>query len=73
MYKSKSPEDFIDAHPQWRHVLEKLRKLLLSTGLEECIKWGVPTYCINAKNVVDFGRIQLLCRLMVFQQCIAKG
>jgi uncharacterized protein YdeI (YjbR/CyaY-like superfamily) len=55
MHKSKSPENFIDAHPQWRHVLEKLRQLLLSTELEECIKWGVPTYCINTKNVLGLG------------------
>ncbi|MFT4937021.1 MAG: hypothetical protein ACI88A_000030 [Paraglaciecola sp.] len=55
MNTSKSPEGYIDAHPQWQHVLEKLRKLLLSTGLEECIKWGVPTYCINGKNVVGLG------------------
>lgn len=52
MNKSKSPQDYLDAHPQWRHLLEKLRDLLLATDLEECIKWGVPTYSIKGKNVV---------------------
>jgi uncharacterized protein YdeI (YjbR/CyaY-like superfamily) len=55
VHKSKSPEDFIDAHPQWRLVLDKLRQLLLLTGLGECTKWGVPTYCINGKNIVAMG------------------
>ncbi|MFT5674836.1 MAG: hypothetical protein ACI808_000764 [Paraglaciecola sp.] len=72
MHKSKSPENFIDAHPQWRHVLEKLRQLLLSTELEECIKWGVPTYCINTKNVVGLGAFNSYAGLWFFNGALLK-
>lgn len=35
----------------WRKGLSILRDLALVTGLEECIKWGVPCYMYNGKNV----------------------
>jgi uncharacterized protein YdeI (YjbR/CyaY-like superfamily) len=52
MQKSRSPEEFIASHPQWRDLLVELRGLLRSTGLEETIKWGVPMYTLAGKNVV---------------------
>lgn len=36
----------------WNKVLVLLRQLVLSTGLHEVIKWGVPCYTLNNKNVV---------------------
>ena len=72
MKKSKSPEDYIDAHPQWRSILEKLRSLLLSTELEECIKWGIPTYCINGKNVVGLSAFNSYAGLWFFNGALLK-
>ncbi len=36
---------------KWREELFYLRELALTTGLEETIKWGMPTYTLNGANV----------------------
>lgn len=55
MQKSKTVEDYLQAHPQWQSQLEVLRAQLLQTDLEETVKWGAPTYCLAGKNVVGLG------------------
>jgi uncharacterized protein YdeI (YjbR/CyaY-like superfamily) len=35
----------------WNKELQVLRQIALSTGMEEHVKWGQPTYTINGKNV----------------------
>lgn len=52
MEKTASADDFISKHPKWQDLLLSLRKLLRSTELEETIKWGVPVYTLDGKNVV---------------------
>ncbi len=37
---------------QWQNELGLLRKILLDTPLSETIKWGVPCYTYNQKNVI---------------------
>lgn len=37
---------------QWQNELKTLRNLLLQSDLQEVIKWGVPCYTYNQKNVV---------------------
>lgn len=36
---------------KWQEELSYLRDLTLTTGLEETIKWGMPTYTLNGTNV----------------------
>jgi len=52
MDRSKTADEFIFKHQQWQEILTFLRDILLSTGLEETIKWGVPVYTLDGKNVV---------------------
>lgn len=47
-----SVEAYIEKHPKWSKMLHKLRKIIQSTELEETLKWGMPTYTINNKNVI---------------------
>lgn len=42
----------------WRNELEKLRQIVLATGLKEEIKWGVPVYTHNGKNVVTVSALK---------------
>jgi len=51
----KSFEEYIEKHEYWKEELQQLREMLLSTELEETIKWGAPTYVIANKNVVALG------------------
>ena len=43
---------------RWRTELEVLREIMLSTELKEEVKWGVPCYTLNGKNVVLFGALK---------------
>ncbi|HYD20160.1 MAG TPA: YdeI/OmpD-associated family protein [Flavipsychrobacter sp.] len=42
---------FLDKIENWRQETEKLRKVLLSCGLDEALKWGKPTYTYEGKNI----------------------
>ncbi|MBL7884631.1 MAG: YdeI/OmpD-associated family protein [Bacteroidia bacterium] len=37
---------------KWRLELETLRQIALESGLNEELKWGVPCYTINNKNIL---------------------
>lgn len=52
---SISVDEFIDQHGKHQPVLNKLISLLRSTSLEETIKWGMPTYCLDGRNIVGVG------------------
>ncbi|MCA8968166.1 MAG: YdeI/OmpD-associated family protein [Planctomycetes bacterium] len=55
MPRAKSVDEYLSQNEDWRPVLEKLRKILASTELEESIKWGAPSYGFGTKNVVGLG------------------
>ena len=42
----------------WVDELELLRQIVLDTGLTEEIKWGVPVYTHNGKNVVTVNALK---------------
>ncbi len=52
MRRAKSVDEYIAGHPEWASALEKLRKILNATELEETVKWGGPCYTVGGKNVV---------------------
>jgi uncharacterized protein YdeI (YjbR/CyaY-like superfamily) len=43
---------YIDATDQWPEQITALRALLLTSGLDETIKWGKPCYASGDANVV---------------------
>ena len=43
---------------KWRTAIEMLRQLVLETGLLEEMKWGVPVYTQNGKNVVTVNALK---------------
>jgi uncharacterized protein YdeI (YjbR/CyaY-like superfamily) len=46
---------YIQKHPRWQSSLLLLRQRLLQAKLQEKIKWGMPTYCINNNNLIGLG------------------
>lgn len=42
----------------WREELETLRQIILETGLNEEIKWGVPVYTHNGKNILSIAALK---------------
>jgi uncharacterized protein YdeI (YjbR/CyaY-like superfamily) len=45
----------------WKSELHLLRKIMLETGLVEEIKWGVPCYTFQGKNIVLLGAFKDSC------------
>lgn len=42
----------------WKEVLKKLRQIVIETGLKEELKWGVPVYTYNGKNIVNIAALK---------------
>ncbi|MFM2153089.1 MAG: hypothetical protein RL199_1524 [Pseudomonadota bacterium] len=51
----------------WQSPLKALRKLVLSTGLAEEMKWGSPCYTLGGKNVAMIGSFKEHCALLFFK------
>ncbi|WP_103068051.1 YdeI/OmpD-associated family protein [Aquimarina sediminis] len=67
MQKNKSVEEFISKNKRWNEALLLLRSIMLSTEMEENIKWGVPVYTINGKNVVGIGAFKSYVGIWFYQ------
>ncbi|WP_271768031.1 YdeI/OmpD-associated family protein [Aquimarina algiphila] len=72
MQKNKSVEEFIIKNKNWKGALEVLRSIVLSTELKETIKWGVPVYTINNKNVIGLGAFKSYVGIWFFQGVFLK-
>ncbi|MCT2563993.1 YdeI/OmpD-associated family protein [Chryseobacterium herbae] len=58
---------FFDKADQWQKEFEKLRAILLETGLEEELKWGNPCYTYHGRNVVLIHGFKEYCALLFFK------
>ncbi|MDA9773690.1 DUF1801 domain-containing protein [Saprospiraceae bacterium] len=55
MYKPIDVDDYIHYHEEWSDELSKIRSVLVASELDETIKWFIPTYTLNNKNVIGLG------------------
>lgn len=53
MKMAKSVEEYIESADLYADGLVVLRDIMTLTELQETVKWGIPTYTINNKNVVS--------------------
>lgn len=67
MQAQKTVEDFLAKHNRWNESLIKFREILLNTELEESIKWGIPVYSLNGKNVLGIGAFKSYVGLWFYQ------
>jgi len=63
---------YIAKHSNFTKLINEIRKTLLSTEFEETIKWGMPTYTINGKNVAGIGAFKSHCGVWFFQGALLK-
>lgn len=56
----------------WRPILTKLRKALLDCGLTEELKWKVPCYTFDAKNIVILSAFKEYCSISFFKGSLLK-
>jgi uncharacterized protein YdeI (YjbR/CyaY-like superfamily) len=61
---------------KWQEELEKLRMIVLDCGLTEELKWGVPCYTFEKRNIVLMHVFKEYCALLFFKGALlsdAKG
>ena len=55
MKKVYSVEEYIETNAHYAEELTVLRNIINTTDVDETIKWSMPTYCVNGKNVLGIG------------------
>ena len=58
---------------KWQSELKALRQLLLNTDLQETVKWGVPCYVLNGKNVVLIHAFKDYCALLFIKGSLMRN
>ncbi len=53
--------------PRWREELEALRIICLNCNLVEELKWSIPVYTFNKKNIVGINRLKESVALAFFK------
>jgi uncharacterized protein YdeI (YjbR/CyaY-like superfamily) len=56
----------------WTSPLEKLRQILLESELTEDLKWGVPCYTLEDKNVIMLGAFKDNCTISFLKGSLLK-
>src|SRR5689334_8835917 len=62
---------FIKAE-KWQKELEQLRIIVLDCGLTEELKWGVPCYTFEKRNIVLIHGFKEYCALLFFKGALLK-
>lgn len=52
---------------KWQKEIEKLRTVVLGTGLTEELKWGCPCYTLDGSNIVLIHHFKSYCALLFFK------
>lgn len=73
MESHKSVKHYIHNKKQWTSELVTLREILLSTGMKEEVKWGVPVYSYEGKNVAGITAFKSYVGLWFYQGALLKG
>ena len=63
---------FVSRAKTWRGEIQKLRSILLDSGLEEDLKWGKPCYAFEGKNVAIIQPFKQHCALMFFKGALLE-
>jgi uncharacterized protein YdeI (YjbR/CyaY-like superfamily) len=58
---------YLSKAEKWPEELEKLRMIILDCGLTEELKWGVPCYRFQKRNIVIIGELKQCCVLSFFK------
>ena len=58
---------FFNKAQNWQEELEHLRTIVLDCGLTEELKWGVPCYTFDNRNIVLIHAFKEYCALLFFK------
>ena len=60
-------EFYFSKAKKWQKELEKLRMIILDSGLTEELKWGVPCYTFRNSNIVLIHGFKEYCAILFFK------
>jgi uncharacterized protein YdeI (YjbR/CyaY-like superfamily) len=63
---------FLERQDHWHAEFEKLREILLDTGLTEDLKWGQPCYDLEGKNIVLMHGFKEYCAILFHKGALLK-
>jgi uncharacterized protein YdeI (YjbR/CyaY-like superfamily) len=63
---------FLKRQDKWRAEFEKLRAILLDSGLTEDLKWGQPCYALDGKNVALIHGFKEYCAILFHKGALLK-
>jgi uncharacterized protein YdeI (YjbR/CyaY-like superfamily) len=63
---------YFDKARQWQEECGKLRTIILDCGLTEELKWGVPCYTFEKRNIVLIHGFKEYCALLFFKGALLK-
>ena len=67
MKKYNSVTEYITNQDKWKAELIYLREICLETEMQETLKWSIPTYTVNGKNVAGIGAFKNHIAIWFFQ------
>src|SRR5215212_1109848 len=70
--RNLSVDGYIRKSKDWQNELQKLREIILDSELTEEVKWRVPCYTLEGKNVVFIGRFKESCVLSFVKGALLK-
>jgi len=70
--KNPKVDEYLSKTKNWKVEFEKLRKIVLDCGLNEDMKWGVPCYTLEEKNIVLIHGFKEYCALLFFKGSLLK-
>jgi uncharacterized protein YdeI (YjbR/CyaY-like superfamily) len=65
-------DQLIGKAKNWQEEFKKLRTIVLDSPLSEELKWGVPCYTFEKKNVVLIHGFKEYCALLFFKGVLLK-
>jgi uncharacterized protein YdeI (YjbR/CyaY-like superfamily) len=65
-------EAYVSRAKAWRGEIQKLRSILLDSGLEEDLKWGKPCFAFEGQNVAIIQPFKEHCALLFFKGALLE-
>ena len=63
---------FVSRAKTWRGEIQKIRSILLESGLDEELKWGKPCFQFEGKNIAIIQPFKEHCSLMFFKGALLE-
>jgi uncharacterized protein YdeI (YjbR/CyaY-like superfamily) len=65
-------DEFLNNAQKWQEEFKELRMIILDCGLSEELKWGVPCYTFEKKNIVLIHGFKEYCAILFVKGALLK-